>query len=76
MNVQHLAAAIKTRRKTLSLDQRSLAEIARISVHCLSDLELGKGNPTLSVVTQVLEALGLELTLSLRAPATHTGNQP
>ena len=52
---------IRTRRLLLGVDQKTLAQLAGISVHALSDLESGKSNPTLSTLQQVLDALGLTL---------------
>ena len=59
-------SVIKERRKLLGIDQKSLARIAGISVHALSDLETGKGNPTLSTLLNVYNALGLTLTPSIK----------
>jgi transcriptional regulator with XRE-family HTH domain len=66
MNISDLAHRIRTRRRTLDLDQKGLAEIAGVSVHALSDLESGKGNPTLEMLNRVAEALGMEVTLRLQ----------
>ncbi|MEX2607279.1 MAG: helix-turn-helix transcriptional regulator [Kiritimatiellia bacterium] len=59
---------IRERRKLLGVDQKSLARISGISVHALSDLETGKGNPTLTTVEKVLDALGMTLIPILRNP--------
>ncbi len=63
-----IAQTIRERRKELRMDQVSLARMAGVSVHALSDLETGKGNPTLATVLKVLEVLGMTLTTSLRNP--------
>ncbi len=68
MNISDLALVVRTRRRSLRLDQRGLAEIAGMSVHALSDLESGKGNPTLTTLTRLATALGLELDLRVRQP--------
>ncbi len=57
---------VRSRRQHLGLTQRSLAEVAGVSVHALSNLESGKGNPSLALLNQVAEALGLELRLEVR----------
>lgn len=69
MNTFDLGALVRHRRQTLALTQHALAEIAGVSVHSLSDLESGKGNPTLSALNQVADALGLELRLNVRTAA-------
>ena len=66
MNARELGRVILERRRNLDLDQRSLAEIAGISVHSLSNLESGKGNPTLRVLTALADSLGLEVRLMVR----------
>ena len=67
MKITDIGTSIRTRRRTLKLDQQTLAEIAGVSVHSLSDLESGKGNPTLAVLNQLATALGLELRLEVRS---------
>lgn len=67
MNI-HISKVIRDRRKLMGLDQKTLARIAGISVHALSDLETGKGNPTLSTVQQVLNALGMTITATVKDP--------
>lgn len=59
---------IRDRRKLLNIDQKTLARIAGISVHSLSDIETGKGNPTLSTVLSVLDALGMTLVPAIKQP--------
>jgi len=68
MNLSELGKQLRARRRTLGLTQRALAEIAGLSVHGLSNLESGTGNPTFAVLAQVTEALGLELHLSVPTP--------
>lgn len=78
MKPDELGQRIRSRRLTLGLTQQSLAEIAGLSVHGLSNLESGKGNPTLAVLNHLADALGLDLCLDVRrpgdlgAPSTHT----
>jgi transcriptional regulator with XRE-family HTH domain len=74
VNATQLAHFIRARRRTLGLDQRALAEIAGLSVHSLSDIESGKGNPTLAILSQLGTALGLELTFRLRQPGGDSGD--
>ena len=68
MKPEELGNRIRSRRLTLGLKQRSLAEIAGLSVHGLSDIESGKGNPTLAVLNQLADALGLDLHLDVCRP--------
>ena len=63
-----LSAIIRTRRKELGVDQKTLGRISGVSTHALSDLESGKGNPTLSTLLRILDALGLELHATAKSP--------
>jgi y4mF family transcriptional regulator len=66
-----IAKILKERRRLLGIDQKTLARISGVSVHALSDLETGKGNPTLATVLQVLNALGLTLMPTITSPEDH-----
>ncbi|MBN1864258.1 MAG: helix-turn-helix domain-containing protein [Victivallales bacterium] len=67
MNTAEIGRLIRMRRVLLKVDQRSLSEICGISVHALSDIESGKGNPTLKSLNRVLEALGMELSVGVKS---------
>lgn len=71
MHINDLQMAIVKRRDHLGIDQRTLADLAGLSVRALSNIETGRGNPTLASINAVLEVLGLELELRVRRP-----NQP
>ena len=68
MKVDDLADALKQRRKLAGITQRDLAELADVAVHTVSDLESGKGNPTLDVLSKLSGVLGLEIYLRPRTP--------
>ncbi len=68
MNEVDIGVAIRARRKELRLTQQSLSELSAVSLHTISDIESGKGNPTLETLEQLLTPLGLELALRLRTP--------
>jgi predicted transcriptional regulator len=61
MSIDNINKLIRKRRKALGIDQGELSRIAGISVHALSNIESGAGNPTLKTITKVLDALGLEI---------------
>lgn len=61
MNAKSIGDILKKRRIALGIDQRSLSEISGIAVHTLSNIEAGKGNPTVATLERVLGALGMEL---------------
>ena len=59
MNAKEIGKCIKSRRALLGVDQKSLSEICGVSVHALSDIESGKGNPTIKSLERILCALGM-----------------
>lgn len=59
----NLSSVLKQRRKLLKLKQADLAEMAGVSLHTVIDLENGKGNPTLGVLSRVLGIVEMELVL-------------
>ena len=61
-----LREVMKSRRKTLSIKQYDLAEMAGVSIATIKDIERGKGNPSMSTVLEILDVLGMEITYSVR----------
>lgn len=57
---------IRERRKALGISQRDLSELAGVSLHTLSDIESGKGNPTLATLEGILTPLGMVLSIQIR----------
>lgn len=68
MDATALGATLRDRRRRLHLTQTETAELADVSTRVLSDLENGRPTVRLDILDAVAGALGLELTLSLRAP--------
>jgi transcriptional regulator with XRE-family HTH domain len=56
---------IKERRKILKINQRDLSEIAEVALHTISDVESGKGNPTLQVISRLCDVLGLNFNIKV-----------
>lgn len=61
-----LFEVIKCRRKTLSLTQEDLAEMAGLSLATIKDIERGKANPSIATVSKILEVLGMEIVYRIR----------
>lgn len=61
-----LQEVMKARRKTLALSQQDLAEMAGIGLSTIKDIERGKGNPSLSTVSRILDVLGMEFVFRVR----------
>lgn len=61
-----LKEVMKSRRKTLSISQLDLAEMAEVSLATVKDIERGKGNPSLATVNKIIEVLGMEMIFKVR----------
>ena len=57
---------MKQRREILSLTQQDLAEMAKVGVATIKDIERGKGNPELNTVKKIIEVLGIEIDYKVR----------
>ena len=82
MDSQNLAlvvsARLRKRRQSLGIRQKDLADLAEIAVHTLSNIESGKGNPSIEVLGRLLDCLGLKLTIEPNVPADahHANSAP
>ena len=66
IGLMNLADVIKSRRKTLSISQQDLAEMAGIGLATLKDIEREKGNPSMATVSKIMEVLGMEIVFKVR----------
>ena len=66
MNTEKIGKRIKQRRMILKVDQKTLGEISGVAVHTISDIESGKGNPTIKVLSSILDVLGMELSVQIK----------
>ena len=67
--MSNLGKQIASRRKQLNISQADLAGIAHqsgVSLRTLSAIENGDANPSIDVLSKVLEPLGLVITLQER----------
>ncbi|MGH2904119.1 MAG: helix-turn-helix domain-containing protein [Solirubrobacteraceae bacterium] len=62
-SIRDIAAAARGRRLSLGLSQAEVATRARVSRQWISEFEAGKPAAELRLVIQLLDALGLRLTL-------------
>ena len=60
-NASELGAAIRARRLELALTQEELADVARVTLRLVSELERGKESAQFSGIRRMLAALGLDL---------------
>jgi transcriptional regulator with XRE-family HTH domain len=66
VQAKEIGKQIRVRRKRLKVLQRDLAEISSVSPRTVKAVEKGKANPTLEILTRILEPLGLKLTTTER----------
>ena len=66
MQLKEIGETIRSRRKELDITQPHLAELAGISVNTLYKIERAQNNPTLDILTKILDVLGLELKVEIR----------
>lgn len=65
MNIEAIGQVIRERRSFLKIDQRALSELSGVSIHTLSNIESGKGNPTVAVLNKIVNVLGMELLIKV-----------
>ena len=61
MIMKAIGKDIKTRRKMLNITQRTLAELAGVSINTLTKIERGEANPSYEVLEKILDTIGLEI---------------
>lgn len=66
MNIDKIGEALALRRKELRVSQSQLADICGVSVHTLSNIEAGGGNPTVGCLMKIADALGMDIALTIR----------
>ncbi len=66
MHSEYLIKAIKTRRANLDVTQDMLADLSGVGLRTLKQFESGKGNPTLETLNKLGNALGMELTFTVK----------
>lgn len=64
--MNEIGKAIKARRKMLNITQRTLSELAGVSINTLTKIERGEGNPSLDVLEKVMETLGLDIKIVVK----------
>lgn len=66
MDYKSIGETIKDRRKTLNIDQTTLALLAGVGVNTLVAIERGNGNPKLATLLTILDTLGLQFKITLK----------
>lgn len=66
MDYKSIGKTIRERRKSLKVNQPTLALLAGVGLNTLVALERGNGNPKLDTLLSVLDTLGLKLDITLK----------
>ena len=67
MHFTELIMMIKERRESLQITQKMLSELSGVGLRTVKQFESGNGNPTLITLKMLGDALGLEITLKIKA---------
>lgn len=59
--LKEMGGYFRTRREMARISQKDLSDLTGLSVHTISDIEGGKGNPTIEVLLRLCECLGLKI---------------
>jgi transcriptional regulator with XRE-family HTH domain len=70
MHSKDIINLIKARRESLRVSQETLAMLSGVGLRTLKQFESGKGNPTLLTLQKVGDALGLEVTITVKSTGT------
>ena len=66
MTIEEIGNIIRERRKLLGITQHDLVEMAQVSINTVYKLERGEFNPSVKILNQLAEVLGLELSLGVK----------
>jgi len=66
MDSKEIGTIIKERRRHLGVNQQTLADLAGVGINTLVAIERGEGNPQLTTLLTILEALGLETDIHVK----------
>jgi transcriptional regulator with XRE-family HTH domain len=66
MHYTEIIETIKSRRIALHVNQETLSMLSGVGLRTLKEIESGKGNPTLSTIQKLADALGLDLCFKVK----------
>ncbi|MGB0977634.1 MAG: helix-turn-helix domain-containing protein [Prolixibacteraceae bacterium] len=66
MHFDSIISLIKERRQQMNVSQEMLSDISGVALRTIKLFEVGKGNPTLSTLMKITDALGLEIVLQAK----------
>lgn len=66
--LKEIGVLIKQRRTFLNLKQDDLSEMSNVSNKTIQQIEMGKANPSVKVLSKILYVLGMEVGISIKKP--------
>lgn len=66
MDYKQIGKTIKQRRKSLNVNQATLAALAGVGLNTLVAIERGNGNAKIETILAVLDTLGLQVDIRLK----------
>ena len=66
MTQKEIGDAVRDRRKKLSINQQTLADLAGVAVNTVVAIERGEGNPQLATLLTILDTWGLQADINLK----------
>ena len=69
MNIKDV---IKKRRLVLRITQQDLAELSGVSLRTIKDIESGKANPSLHMLSKIADILGMQVGLTIKDKINET----
>ena len=65
MKYERIATIVKSRRRTLGIDQRKLSKLSGVALHTISNIEQGRELRIGSLI-KILDILGMELDIKIK----------
>jgi len=61
-----LGEDLKARRKMLKISQKTLSELANVSINTITKIERCEANPSLEVLEKILDTLGMDIKVGVK----------
>ena len=66
MTLSEFGNLIRNRRESLLLRQEDLAELAKVALRTIVQIENGVGNPSFSTLEKIAHVLGMQMDLNIK----------
>jgi transcriptional regulator with XRE-family HTH domain len=64
--MKKIGEEIRLRRKLLKIDQKTLSELAGVSINTITKIERGEANPSVNILTKILDTLGMDIKIIIK----------